>query len=78
MIHSIEEVIKRHRIEMTRNNTCNISVKEALRSMGEEARKVIVQELKQMLDKAVWVPVMGSRLTAAERAAVIRSSMLLK
>ena len=78
LIHSIEEVIKRHRIEMTRNNTCNISVKEALKSMGEEARKVIVQELKQMLDKAVWVPVMGSRLTAAERAAVIRSSMFLK
>jgi Reverse transcriptase (RNA-dependent DNA polymerase) len=78
LIHSIEEVIKRHRIEMTRNNTCNISVKEALKSMGEEARKVIVQELKQMLDKSVWVPVMGSRLTAAERAAVIRSSMFLK
>ena len=77
-LDNIESVIKRHRMEMTRNDTCNISVKEALRSMGAEARKVIVQELKQMIDKAVWVPVMGSQLTSAQRSAVIRSSMFIK
>ena len=76
--HSIEKVLKRHRIEMSRSDTSNISVKEALRTRGEEASRVIVQELKQMLDKVVWVPIAGVKLTATQRSAIIRSSMFLK
>ena len=76
--HSIEEVLKRHRIEMEKCDTSNISVREALRTKGEEASRVIIQELKQMLNKKVWVPVSGAKLTAAQRSAIIRSSMFLK
>ena len=53
-------------------------MREALRTRGEEATGVIVAELKQMLDKKVWVPVLGSRITASQRSARIRSSMFLK
>ena len=63
---------------MGKSVTSNISVREALRTRGDEASRVIVAELKQMLDKRVWVPVLGSRITASQRAAVIRSSMFLK
>ena len=59
VIHSVEEVLRRHRDEMSKRNTANISVKEAFRTRGEETKKVIVSELKQMIDKRVWVPVMG-------------------
>ena len=63
---------------MSRGDTSNISVKEALRTIGEEASRVIVQELKQMLDKGVWVPIAGGKLNATQRSAIIRSSMFLK
>jgi hypothetical protein len=78
ILHSIEEVLKRHVLEMSRNDTANISVREALRTRGAEASKVITQELKQMLDRKVWVPIEGAKLTASQRSAVIRSSMFLK
>ena len=76
--HDVEEVIKRHREEMSKSSTANISVKEAFRTRGNEAKKVIVSELKQMIDKRVWVPVLGGKLSAMQRAATIRSSMFLK
>ena len=76
--HDLEEVIKRHREEMSKSSTANISVKEAFRTRGNEAKKVIVSELKQMIDKRVWVPVLGGKLSAMQRAATIRSSMFLK
>jgi hypothetical protein len=53
-VHSVEEVLRRHREEMGKSNTANISVKEALRTRGVEAMKVITSELKQMIDKRVW------------------------
>ena len=56
----------------------NISVKEALRTRGDEAERVILKELGQMLSKKVWTPVHGRALTAAQRSSVIRSSMFLK
>ena len=71
-------MLKRHRSEIEKSDTSNISVREALRTKGEEASRVITQELKQMLDKKVWVPVSGAKLTAAQRSAIIRSSMFLK
>ena len=52
--HSVDEVMKRHREEMGRSSTANISVKEAFRTRGDEAKKVIVSELRQMIDKRVW------------------------
>lgn len=77
-IHCVDEMLKRHRAEMSKSDTANISVKEAFRTWGEEARKVIVSELKQVLDKRVWVPVMAGKLMAMQRSATIRSSMFLK
>ena len=55
-----------------------ISVKEALRSRGEDGEKVIMKELQQMLTKGVWSPVNAKQLTALERSRVIRSSMFIK
>ena len=76
--HRIEEVLACHAIKLSRSNTSSTSVKEALRTRGAEASNVITQELKQMLDKKVWVPIEGAKLTASQRSAVIRSSMFLK
>ena len=72
--HSVDEVMKRHREEKGRN----ISVKEAPRTRGDEAKRVIVSELRQMIDKRVWAPVIGGKLSAMQRASTIRSSMFLK
>ena len=76
--HSVEKVMKRHREEMGRSSTANISVKEALCTRGDEAKKVIVLELRQMIDKRVWAPVMEGKLSSMQRASTIRSSMFLK
>ena len=58
----------------------NITVREAIRTRGEEAERVIMKELNQMITvtKRVWTPIDGKRLTAEERSRVIRSSMFLK
>ena len=56
----------------------NISVKEALRSRGDVAQRVITKELKQMMDKKVWTPVQITSLTSTEKGAIIRSQMFLK
>ena len=56
----------------------NVSVRNALKTRGTEARELIDKELKQMLDKRVWTPVLRSRLADEQRAGVIRSSMFLK
>lgn len=56
----------------------NITVREAIRTRGNEAERVIMKELGQMISKRVWTPVDGRSLTAEQRAGVIRSSMFLK
>lgn len=56
----------------------NISVKEALKSRGDEAKRVIKKELKQMLDKRVWTPVHVSSLSVTEKRSIIRSQIFLK
>ena len=56
----------------------NITVKEALRSRGAEAERVILKELAQMRDKKVWTPVHISVLTSTEKHGIIRSQMFLK
>ena len=78
ILHSIEEVLKRHRAELGKSDTANISVKEALRTRDDAASKGIIHELKQMLDKKVWVPVSGAVLIASQRSAIIRLSIFLK
>ena len=55
-----------------------ISVNAALRERGDEARPVILAELKQMMEKHVWHGVLVSNLTRDERDKVIRCSMFLK
>jgi hypothetical protein len=55
-----------------------MSVRAALRERGEDARPVIMAELKQMLDKKVWHAVDINKLTSAQRRAILRSSMFLK
>ena len=53
-----------------------MSVREAPRTRGDDARLVINKELQQMIDKKA--PVLYNRLTAGERACIIRSSMFFK
>ncbi len=55
-----------------------MSIKAAMRAYPAEAKTAIHTELKQMLDKRVWTPVMTRSLTQDQRKAVIRSSMFLK
>ena len=56
----------------------NISVKEALRSRGAEAERVILKELSQMIDKKVWTPIRMGVLTSTEKRGIIHSQMFLK
>jgi hypothetical protein len=60
------------------SNTSNVSVRQALITNGVEAKRVIEKELRQMLEKRVWVPVQPSKLSSAEVSSIIRSSMFLK
>jgi hypothetical protein len=59
-------------------SSANISVRDALRTQGDEAKRVILKELKQMIDRKVFRPVRRSVLTEQERRSTIRSSMFLK
>jgi Reverse transcriptase (RNA-dependent DNA polymerase) len=59
-------------------SSANISVRDALRTKGDEAKRVILKELKQMMDRKVFRPVRRSLLTEHERRSTIRSSIFLK
>ena len=59
-------------------SSANISVRDALRTKGDEAKRVILKELKQMLVRKVFRPVHRSTLSPAERRSTIRSSMFIK
>ena len=56
----------------------NITVKQALRTRGDEAEKVIMEEVSQMIDKKVWCPATLSSLCSVERSRTIRSQMFFK
>jgi hypothetical protein len=56
----------------------NITVREAIRTRGEDVERVIKKELNQMLTKRVLTAVDGKKLTAEQRSQIIRSSMFLK
>lgn len=64
--------------EHTQERAMNITVREAIRTRGEEAERVIMKELNQMINKRVWTLIDGKKLTAEERSSIIRSSMFLK
>jgi Reverse transcriptase (RNA-dependent DNA polymerase) len=59
-------------------SSANISVRDALRSQGDEAKRVILKELEQMVVRGVFKPVHRSLLNEHERRSTIRSSMFLK
>jgi hypothetical protein len=56
----------------------NITVREGLRTRGEELERVIMKELNKMITKCVWTSVDGRKITAEERRRIIRSSMFLQ
>ena len=56
----------------------HMSIKAAMREYPLEAKSAIHTELKQMLDKRVWTPVLARSLKYDQRKAIIRSSMFLK
>jgi hypothetical protein len=62
----------------TTEYSLNITVKEALRTRGLEARRVILKELRQMIEKKIWKAVQRCSLSAAANGAVIRSSKFLR
>ena len=74
----ITSVLAKRKSELHVEPSANVSVREALRTRGGDARLVINKVLQQMIDKKVWTPVMYNRLTAGERACIFRSSMFLK
>ncbi len=56
----------------------HISLSAALRERPTAAMKSITSELKQMISKRVWTPILTRQLTQDQRRSVIRSSMFLK
>jgi hypothetical protein len=69
-----KEVMETTEVELA----MNITVRNAILTRGEEAERVIMKELAQMINKKVWTPIDGRKLTAEERRSIIRSSMFLK
>lgn len=55
-----------------------VSVRDALRERGDDARSVINQELMQMITKRVWTPVHEDTLGIQDKQRIIRSSMFIR
>ena len=64
--------------EDANDHVLNITVRNALRTRGEEAKRVMLKELKQMIDKKVWEPISVRSLNSSDRSRIIRSQMFLK
>jgi hypothetical protein len=77
-VEMIVAMLEQRKRDTTVIGNANISVRDALRTRGDEAKRVIVKELQQMLDKRVWSPVFRARLSVLEQKSVIRSSMFVK
>ena len=56
----------------------NITVKNALKTRGEGAERVVLKELSQMMCERVWEPVHVSSINGTDRSRIIRSQMFLK
>ena len=61
-VEEIEEVLAQKKKVTFTDPGANVRVKEALRTRGDEAKRVINKELQQMLDRKVWEPVISDRL----------------
>jgi hypothetical protein len=77
-VDSIIAYLEKRKREGTVDPSANVSVKQALKTRGDDADKVIIKELTQMDVLKVWEAVRAQDMSAAERAGVIRSSMFLK
>ena len=77
-VAAITAVLGKKKMESYVVPTANVSVRDALRTRGDEAITVIIKELKHMIDKKVLGPIKCSILTRSEASNVIPSSMLLK
>lgn len=56
----------------------NISIRDALRTKGDEAKRVILKEFQQMLTLKVIRPVHRAPLSKSQSRATVWSSMFLK
>jgi Reverse transcriptase (RNA-dependent DNA polymerase) len=77
-VESITAFLEKRKREGTVDPSANVSVRQALRTRGDDAEKVIIKELTQMDVLDVWEGVRPNDMEAAERTGVIRSSMFLK
>jgi histone deacetylase 1/2 len=60
------------------SDVLHISMKAAQDKHGWGATEKVLDELQQLVEKGSWVPVHSSKLTTAQRLAIIRSSIFLK
>lgn len=56
----------------------NVSVKRAIAKFGDLAVKAIEDELRQMIEKRVWQPILQQDLNQQQLRTIIRSHMFLK
>jgi hypothetical protein len=77
-LETITAVLPQKKRESDIVPSANVSVRDALRTRGHEAKTVIIKELKQIIDRKVWGPIKSHTLTRAEASKVIPSSMFLK
>jgi hypothetical protein len=77
-VASITAFLEQRKKEGTVDPSANVSVRQALRTRGDDAERVIIKELTQMDVLEVWEGVRTQDLGAAQRAGIIRSSMFLK
>ena len=77
-VEKITEILEKKKQVSFVDPSANVSVNVALRTRGDDAKRVINKELQQMLDKRVWTPVMADRLSRSERLNTITSLMFLK
>ena len=71
-------VLKDHNHRRQSEYAYHITLKAALLEYPTEAKKSINGELKQLLDKNVWTPILRDSLTDEQAKSVIRSSIFLK
>jgi hypothetical protein len=69
-VDSITAYLEKRRREGTVDPSANISVKQALRTRGEDAEKVIIKELTQMDVLGVWEAVKTVNMKSDARASV--------
>jgi hypothetical protein len=77
-VETITAFLEKRTREGTVDPSANVSVKQALRTRGDDAEKVIIKVLTQMDVLGVWEAVKSENMKSAERMSVFRSSMFLK